>query len=52
MIAALQKRFTEKNTKAALAPQHKNALDRHGAARTDGERAMTRRGEAKRQAPS
>lgn len=51
MIAALQKRFTEKDTKAASAPQHKNALDRHGAARTDGERVMTRRGEAKRKAP-
>jgi len=51
MIAALQKRFTEKDTKAVSAPQHKNTLDRHGVARTESERVMTRRGEAKRQAP-
>ena len=51
MIAALQKRFSEKNTKAVSAPQHTNTIERHGVARTEGERVMTRRGEAKRQAP-
>ena len=48
MIAALQKRFTEKNTKTHSEQQHKIAIDRRGAARLEGERVMTRRGETRR----
>jgi hypothetical protein len=49
MIAALQKRFTAKDTKAHSAPQHTTVVDRRGAARSEGERVVTRRGEARRQ---
>ena len=48
MIAALQKRFTEKNTKTHSEQQHKNAIDRRGVARPELERVMTRRGETRR----
>ncbi|KAF8489787.1 DUF887-domain-containing protein [Russula emetica] len=45
MIAALRKRFTAKDTKAHSAPQHTDVVDRHGVARSENDRAMTRRGE-------
>ena len=47
MIAALRKRFDAKDTKARSAPQHTN-VDRHIVARSDSERVVTRRGEARR----
>ena len=49
MIAAIRKRFVPKDTKAHSASQHTNVVGRHGAAKSENERAMTRRGEAKRQ---
>ena len=49
MIAAIRKRFTAKDTKAHSAPQPTNVVDRHGVAKGENDRAMTRRGQAKRQ---